>query len=246
MPRLLFFRGSILIFHWASLSIPPTTGFSSSLSLISPLSMSKEIYTDLVRGLDRKVFGSRSLCPDEGRKFSHLAGPNSVNRHFIVMTVIAAFALFGTHFLAVLYVFSWPYWPDENGPHTGCFFMFFQQNCAWGHTVACSRLSDSAEDAKVKGMLKGGRGGKKEKERKREPIIISFTILWLPPAFGMFEISAVKHLKCQWIGFFLKFLMRVFQVGLIPSDCKKGVARQHTTITLFQVVPVPVNVFFGQ
>ena len=40
--------------------------------------------------------------------------------------------------------------------------------------------------------------------------------------------------------------MRVFQVGLIPSGCKKGVASQHTTITLFQVVPVPVNVFFGQ
>ena len=166
MPRLLFFRGSILIFHWASLSIHPTTGFSSSLALISPLSMSKEICTDLVRGLDRKVFGSRSLCPYEGPKFSHLAGPNSVNRHFIVMTVIAAFALFGTHFLAVLYVFSWPYWLDENGPHTGCFFMFFQQNCAWGHTVACSRLSDSAEDAKVKGVLKGG--ARREKGKRKE------------------------------------------------------------------------------
>ena len=105
--------------------------------------------------------------------------------------------------------------------------------------VACSRLSDSGEDVKVKGMQKVGGAGKGK--RKGEPE--SF-LLW--PFSAHFWhvwdnwISAAKLLKCQWVGIFLKFLARVLHPALIPYacvsnlECKKGVSRQHTTFTLCQ------------
>ena len=194
MPRLVFFRGSILIFHWASLSISPSPGFLLPLPrLILSQWVRKYVLIDWVKRLDWKVFGSRSLCPDEGPKFSHLAGPNSVNRHFIIMTVIAAFALFGKHFVAVLYIFSLLYWLDAYGSHTGCFFKCFFNKIVHGAiTVACSRFSDSGEDAKVKGILR--RAGQ-EKGKEREPVIIFFRTLWLPLTFGTFEITRFRLLN---------------------------------------------------
>ena len=45
--------------------------------------------------------------------------------------------------------------------------------------LACSRLSDSGEDTKVKGMRKVGEA-KKRKGMEREPVIISSTTLFCP------------------------------------------------------------------
>ena len=42
----------------------------------------------------------------------------------------------------------------------------------------------------------------------------------------------------------LKFLARVFRAALIASECKKGVSRQHTTLTSYQMLLVPTNFFF--
>ena len=51
--------------------------------------------------------------------------------------------------------------------------------------VACSRLSDSGEDVKVKGTQKVGRAGKREKEGRA---FNHFFYHPLPPTFGTFEI----------------------------------------------------------
>ena len=86
--------------------------------------------------------------------------------------------------------------------------------------VACSRLSDSGEDVKMKGTRK------------------------VPPIFGTFEMIRFRPSDCwnifKWVGNFLKFLSRVFHAALIPYasvnnlECKKRVGRQHTTFTLSQ------------
>ena len=47
--------------------------------------------------------------------------------------------------------------------------------------LACSRLSDNGEDSKGKDTRKVGGAKKEEKEeREREPVIISFKILFRP------------------------------------------------------------------
>ena len=48
--------------------------------------------------------------------------------------------------------------------------------------LVCFRLSDSGEDTKEKARekLAGRKKEKEEKERKREPVIISFTTLFRP------------------------------------------------------------------
>ena len=70
----------------------------------------------------------------------------------------------------------------------------------------------------------------KGRNRKGERACNHFFYDPLPPTFGVFEIkriSALKHLTCHWVGIFFKFLTWLFRTGLIPSECKKGVGRQH-------------------
>ena len=70
----------------------------------------------------------------------------------------------------------------------------------------------------------------KGRNRKGERACNHFFYDPLPPTFGVFEIkriSALKHLTCHWVGIFFKFLTWLFRAGLIPSECKKGVGRQH-------------------
>ena len=107
--------------------------------------------------------------------------------------------------------------------------------------LACSRLSDSGEETKVKGTREVG-GEKKRKKEGRESLL-SFL---LRPSSAHFwhvwdnKILAVKLLKCQWVGIFLKFLARLFGAALIPYasvrnlECKKRIGRQHTTFTSCQ------------
>ena len=59
--------------------------------------------------------------------------------------------------------------------------------------VACSRLSDSGEDVKVKGIQKVGEAGKREKE---ERACNHFFYDPLPPTFGTFEIIGFQLSNC--------------------------------------------------
>ena len=61
-------------------------------------------------------------------------------------------------------------------------------------TLACSRLSDRGEDAKVKG--KGKVDGAKKRKRKRERACNHFFYDALPPTFGTFEIIRFRLSNC--------------------------------------------------
>ena len=65
--------------------------------------------------------------------------------------------------------------------------------------LACSRLSDSGEDVKVKGMQKVGGAGKREKEGRA---CNHFFYDPLPPTFGTFDIIRFQNAACC-NGFFL-------------------------------------------
>ena len=60
--------------------------------------------------------------------------------------------------------------------------------------LACSRLSDREEDAKVKGTQKAG--GAKKKKRKGERACNHFFYDPLPPIFGTFEIIKFRLSNC--------------------------------------------------
>ena len=60
--------------------------------------------------------------------------------------------------------------------------------------LACSRLSDSGEDVKVKGMQKVGGAGKREKEGRA---CNNFFYHPLPPTFGTFEIIRFQLSNCR-------------------------------------------------
>ena len=60
--------------------------------------------------------------------------------------------------------------------------------------LACSRLSDSGEDVKVKGTQKVGRAGKREKEGRA---CNHFFYHPLPPTFGTFEIIRFHLSNCR-------------------------------------------------
>ena len=60
--------------------------------------------------------------------------------------------------------------------------------------LACSRLSDSGEDVKVKGTQKVGRAEKREKEGRA---CNHFFYHPLPPTFGTFEIIRFHLSNCR-------------------------------------------------
>ena len=61
-------------------------------------------------------------------------------------------------------------------------------------SVACSRLSDSGEDAKVKGTRKVS--GEKKRKRKGDRACNHFFYEPLPPTFGTLEIISFRLSKC--------------------------------------------------
>ena len=61
--------------------------------------------------------------------------------------------------------------------------------------LACSRLSDSGEDAKEKGTRKVGGAGKKKKEG-RERACNHLFYDPLPPTFGTFEMIRFRLSNC--------------------------------------------------
>ena len=57
---------------------------------------------------------------------------------------------------------------------------FSRLYCLFRPNIACSRLSDSGQDAKEKGTLKVGGAKKRKRKGEREPVIISLTTLFRP------------------------------------------------------------------
>ena len=119
--------------------------------------------------------------------------------------------------------------------------------------VACSRLSDSGEDAKEKRTRKVGGAGKRKKERReRELVIISFTTLFRP----LLARSRWLDFGCQtvemWMSWNLSQISReiisryfiiIPHASVCNLECKKLVGRQHKTFSSCQNAACSTNIF---
>ena len=89
-----------------------------------------------------------------------------------------------------------------------------------GIQLACSRLSDSGEDAKEKSMRKVGRAGKR---KRGETACSYFFYNSLPPTFGTFEIIRCQTVEMSMSRNLSKISHKIISHSANPlSECEQS------------------------
>ena len=117
--------------------------------------------------------------------------------------------------------------------------------------VACSRLSDSGEDAKEWERREGERhaksweAGKRENGRDREPVIISFTTLFRP----LLACEIIIKFGCQTVEISMSWsLSQISCDSILCStksnlECKSGSVSNTRLSPFAKLMLVPMNFF---